>query len=60
MKGFLDLSSSFKLSGIDMTNHSQLTDMEYKKLVKADKKKENTSPNINVFFSVQIIKDSDS
>ena len=36
MKHFLDLSLYLKLSGIDVINHSHLTDMEYKNLVKLD------------------------
>ena len=42
LKRFLDLKSSLKLSGIDMTTCSHLTDMEYKKLVKADPNKSTT------------------
>ena len=36
MKHLLDLSLSLKLSGIDVINHSHLTDMEYKNVVKSD------------------------
>ena len=39
LKRFLDLSSSFKISGIDMTTQSHLIDMECKKLIKADPNK---------------------
>ena len=42
LKLFLDLSSSLKLSGIDVTTHSHLTYMECKKLIKADPNKSKT------------------
>ena len=39
LKRFLYLSSSLKLEGIGVTIHSHRTDMEYKKLIKADPNK---------------------
>ena len=45
MKRFLDLSSSLNILGINVTNHSHLTYMECKKLIKADPKKITASAN---------------
>ena len=39
LKRFLYLSSSLNISGIDVTVHSHLIDIEYKKLIKADANK---------------------
>ena len=41
LKHFLDLGSSLKISGINVTTNSHLTDMEYKKLIKS-------KPNKNI------------
>ena len=45
LKRFLDLISSLKLSGIDVTTHSHLTDIEYKNLVKAEPNKSTALAN---------------
>ena len=45
MKRFLDLSSPLKLSGIDVTTHSHLIDMECKNMIKADPKKSTALAN---------------
>ena len=39
LKRFLDLISSLKLSGVDLTTHSHLKDMEFKKIIKEEPKK---------------------
>ena len=39
LKRFLDLISSLKLSGVDVTTHSHLKDMEFKKIIKEEPKK---------------------
>ena len=38
MKRVLDLRSSLRLSGINVTTHSHLKDMEYKKMIESDPK----------------------
>ena len=69
MKIFQCISSSLKLSGINMTTHSHLTYMEYRNLIKSDSnkstaltKKEAASSSSEaltaIFSSVQIMTDS--
>ena len=66
LRRFLYLSSSLKLSGIDVMSQSHLADMEFKKLIKADPSKNATLAKKEValssfealaamFFSVWII-----
>ena len=66
LKGFLDLSSSIKLSSIDVKNHSHLTDMEFKKLIKSDlnkskalAKKEAASSSSEALTSMILLSSSD-
>ena len=66
MKCFLDLISLLKLSGINVTTHSQLKDMEWKNIIKADQnnntaleKKEATSSSSEALTVMVFLSSSD-